>query len=84
MNRLFNDSQLVDTPSDIGNIKDSMLFVHESLYSDPLRAKTLEREIRNSWLTLREQPAEVTRTIDSLFSQPQFSTFLKRSSGLFS
>lgn len=83
MNRVFNGSELVDTPKDISNIKDSVLFIHESADTDPLRTRALERVIRDSWLTLRQSPSEVKATVNSLFAQRQFTKYLERSSGLF-
>ena len=83
MNRVFNGSEFVDTPKDISNIKDSVLFIHESADTDRTRTQAMERAIRNSWLTMREQPSEVNKTVTALFDRPLFTTFLKRSSGLF-
>jgi hypothetical protein len=83
INRLFNGCELIDVPHAGEHAKESVMFVHESLSKNKNQLSLLQRLIRNSWLTLREDQSEVAKAVDSISSYDNFLPFLNRSSGVF-
>ncbi len=82
LNVLYNNCRCLDQPKGEENVKDFVLFAHDSLMSNPEKARCLDIAIRDAWLELRRGGPVIDRLISYLLSNPVYLKFVKRVSGM--
>lgn len=78
----FNGCKVLDRPEEQFHSNFGVLIVHERLFQDKERARTLDILIRDAWLTLREREDILSATLADLLDDEQYVTFLARTCGL--
>ena len=81
-NVMYNDCVIVPTPRYDFEYMDCPLLLHDSLLREKKRARALSIAIRDAWLELRSNGAELDRVLDLMFEDHGFARFLSRSTGL--
>lgn len=82
INERFNNCVLADNPEHDINMKECVLFVHQRLFTQKTKLKLLNVLLRDAWLTLRERRVELERSVQDLLQNPEYLSFLCRSSGV--
>lgn len=79
---LGGEAQYIDRPQDYENMKDCVLFIHESLDETAAVTDALESLIRHAWITLRDDPSTLDQLVDQVFQSAETLQFLERSGGI--
>lgn len=82
LNEWFNQTSYLDSFDYELNTKETILFVHESLFSNRERLRQLDIGIRNAWLTLLEQDDLLEMATELYVEDRAVMGFLNRASGL--
>ena len=73
---------LEDSPEHDINMKECVLFVHQRLFAQKTKLKLLNVLLRDAWLALRERKNELERSVQDLLQNPEYMSYLCRSSGV--
>lgn len=82
INKTLNncDCYSYDTGREVAN--EFFLFANNSILSEKKKMRCLNIAIRDAWLTLRENPAALDRTMDNIVSSDSYMSFLRRATGV--
>lgn len=80
-NRLFNSCRFLNVSDSSIGAMECFLFAREELANDQNFTRALRLVILNAWLELREDKRLIDATVDSIFQDPSYLSFVKRCVG---
>ena len=81
INELLNHSVSYETPKEVSEGVDHVLFLHREYHNSHL-AELLNIELRHAWLTIVRNPQVLDQLLDGLFEDEGYVTMLKTCCGL--